>query len=197
MSMMITTPYRTRPIRFLELYEADGWRLKVYGISATRDRPMARLVVAAKGVARQYLPSPAVQVDRYGVGTLIVHEGTAGNWVLLDWWVGENMLQHHVYASRSTNRNGSRTSRPQAWRRASGSSTSSASSGRPGSTRCSPTPIARTSMPTSRGRSPRPTCEGLQFCPRAPSGRALSSAPPRRVGGGTPRASGSPLSRAT
>lgn len=99
MSMMITTPYRTRPIRFLELYEADGWRLKVYGISATRDRPMARLVVAAKGVARQYLPSPAVQVDRYGVGTLIVHEGADGNWVLLDWWVGENMLQHHVYAS--------------------------------------------------------------------------------------------------
>ncbi|HEV2130530.1 MAG TPA: hypothetical protein VGR27_05485 [Longimicrobiaceae bacterium] len=35
--------------------------------------------------------------DRYGVAVLIAHEGREGCFVLLSWWAGENMLQHHVY----------------------------------------------------------------------------------------------------
>ncbi|SDI82664.1 hypothetical protein SAMN04487954_101407 [Billgrantia gudaonensis] len=42
-------------------------------------------------------------LDRYGVVVMIVHEAREGCYVLLDWWTGENMLQHHVYFSRDPN----------------------------------------------------------------------------------------------
>ena len=63
-------------------------------------------------VASERLPTPAVKIgkakddkgvsdDRYGVAILIVHEGREGVFALVSWWVGENMLQHHVYFSSS------------------------------------------------------------------------------------------------
>ncbi|WP_148255318.1 isochorismatase [Aidingimonas lacisalsi] len=110
--------YATRPIRFLELAIIDGWRVKTYGISAQGDTPNATLVQTARELASKALPTPPVQLngsagsddgnepfdslDRYGVAVMIVHEAREGCFVLLDWWTGENMLQHHVYFSRDT-----------------------------------------------------------------------------------------------
>jgi len=111
--------YARRPIRFLELATIDGWRVKTYGISAKGDTPSPTLVQTAKQLAGKALPTPPVRVnrngssddggepldslDRYGVAVLIVHEAREGCFVLLDWWTGENMLQHHVYFSPDTN----------------------------------------------------------------------------------------------
>lgn len=94
----LSGPYRPRPIRFVELWECDGWRVKVYGISARGEQPPTPLIEAAKALARERLPRPAVTDERYGLATLIVHAGADGDYVLVDWWFGENMLQHHVYA---------------------------------------------------------------------------------------------------
>ncbi|MCP1338047.1 hypothetical protein NJR55_00445 [Idiomarina sp. M1R2S28] len=110
--------YATRPIRFLELATIDGWRVKIYGISAQGETPNSTLVQSAIDLASKALPTPPVQLDgsavsddgdvlfdsldRYGVGIMIVHEAREGCFVLLDWWTGENMLQHHVYFSRDT-----------------------------------------------------------------------------------------------
>lgn len=102
------TPYTARPVRFLRLADLGGWRVKVYGISAHRERPDPAFVEAAERLARDRLPSPpvwsavpgagpAVSEDRYGIGILIAHEGREGGFALVSWWVGENMLQHHVY----------------------------------------------------------------------------------------------------
>lgn len=92
-------PYRERPIRFLEVLSCGDWRLKLYSISAKREVCRADLIEAAKGVASRELPSPALTPERYGVGTLIVHEGNDANFVLLDYWAGENMLHHGVFSS--------------------------------------------------------------------------------------------------
>jgi hypothetical protein len=92
--------YRTRPIRFLELWPVDGWRMKVYGISATSDRPRTELVEAAKSVARDRLPAPEGD-GRYGAGFLIAHEGAESTWALVDWWVRGGMLHHHLYGGGS------------------------------------------------------------------------------------------------
>lgn len=92
-------PYVERAVRFLGVWEVDGWRLKMYGISAVSNRPPDALVTEAKRIARDRLPSPPVTNDRYGIGVLIVHEGADGQYVLVDWWTGENMLQHHLYAA--------------------------------------------------------------------------------------------------
>ena len=103
----LAAPYEPRPIRFLHLAAVDGWRLKVYGISARQERPDPAAVQAALRLATERLPRPATTFgdevgadlsgERYGVGVLIVHEGREGLFVLMSWWAGENMLHHHVY----------------------------------------------------------------------------------------------------
>jgi len=93
------TPYETRPIRFLDLLERDGWRLKCYGITVDGEYPEDSLVDAGLDRAVERLPTPATAEDRYGVGIVVVHEGADGNYVLVDWWYGENMLANHVFYS--------------------------------------------------------------------------------------------------
>jgi hypothetical protein len=91
-------PYQTRPIRCQEIWEHDGWRLKVYGISALGDEPPAQLVAAIKFVAASTLPPQAVTDERYGIGFLYAHEfrnGAGG--ASVNWWVNENELHHHQY----------------------------------------------------------------------------------------------------
>lgn len=97
-SIVLKEPYAPRPIRFLELWEPDGWRIKVYGIAYRRERPDPELVEAAKKVARERLSGAAA--DRhYGVGFLGVHQGRGADWVFVDWWADENELHQHVYIS--------------------------------------------------------------------------------------------------
>ena len=94
--------YKLRPIRFLHLGDWDGWHVKVYGISARQEQPDSQLIAAAERLAGERLPRPAVSKGRYGVGILIGHEGRDGNYVLVSWWIEENLLQHHVYFSPAT-----------------------------------------------------------------------------------------------
>lgn len=105
---ILTEAYRPRPVRFLGVTRLDGWRVKTYGITAEAERPPGALVEAAERLAREVLPNPpvwsparneepVVAKDRYGVAILIVHEARDGNFALVSWWVGENMLEHHVH----------------------------------------------------------------------------------------------------
>ena len=96
---MTITPYAPRSIRFLELWRHEGWTVKLYGISAVAQRPSPAIVTAAQMAMAGRLPRPAVSADRYGAAFGIVHEARGGNYVLLDWWVDDNALQHHVYRS--------------------------------------------------------------------------------------------------
>lgn len=97
--MTVITPYKKRPIRFLDLWRDRGWTIKVYGISAKNEYPSSEFVRAAKTVAQNRFPQPATSPDRYGAGIMIIHEGKDANFLLIDWWEGENMLQHHVYSA--------------------------------------------------------------------------------------------------
>lgn len=98
--MAITvSPYETRPIRFLELWQHDNWQLKVYGIAHRRQAPRPELVDAAKSVARKRLATVPDTMEHYGVGFLGVHDGRTANFVFVDWWANENELHHHVYVS--------------------------------------------------------------------------------------------------
>ena len=96
---MTITPYTKRPIRFLEIWQRGGWRLKVYGIAYGRPMPRPELVEAAKAVAQQRLSSVPEPSRHYCVGFLGVHDGRTANFVFVDWWAEENELHHHVYVS--------------------------------------------------------------------------------------------------
>lgn len=99
MTAQVTEPYRTRPVRCLEVWVTDGWRVKVYGIAYRRDRPRPELVEAAKEVAARTLPRPAEADDRYGMGFLGVHDARGCCVVFVSWWADENELQHEVFMS--------------------------------------------------------------------------------------------------
>lgn len=98
--MRLQEPYKTRPIRFIELWQEAAWKLKVYGIAYQRPLPRPELIEAAKRVARPYF-LPANGHTHYGVGFLGVHDGRGANFVFVDYWADENELHHHVYVSPS------------------------------------------------------------------------------------------------
>jgi hypothetical protein len=85
----------------LGLVDLDGgWRFKLYGLHAPERRaPGSEWVSVVRDLARERLEEPGGFPERYGVGFAIVHHGREANFVLVDWWVGENMLENHVYVS--------------------------------------------------------------------------------------------------
>lgn len=95
-------PYERRPIRFVEEWRCEGWRLKVYGITYRREGgPRKELIETAKGLARGKLPRLAMGEGRYGVGFVGVHDGRGANFVFVGWWADENELHYHVWAAPS------------------------------------------------------------------------------------------------
>jgi hypothetical protein len=93
------TPYALRPIRFLELWQPDTWRLKVYGIAYERAAPRAELIDAGKRIAERTLTNLADATDHYSVGFLGIHDGRTSNFVFIDWWAEVNELYHRVFVS--------------------------------------------------------------------------------------------------
>ncbi|MBB6452521.1 hypothetical protein HNQ94_000966 [Salirhabdus euzebyi] len=91
--------YKKRPIRFLELWEKEGWTMKLYGISYKSEYPRKELISKAKELASKTLPSPAVTDNRYGVGFIGIHDGLGASFIFIDWWSDENELNHHVYVA--------------------------------------------------------------------------------------------------
>lgn len=99
--IIVTEPYRPRPIRFLELWQPGNWRLKVYGIADGRSIPRPELNEAAKRVAHERLAASADTTNHYSVGYLGIHDSRTTNFVFVDWWADVNELHHHVYVSPS------------------------------------------------------------------------------------------------
>ena len=91
--------YKKRAIKFLEQTDFDGWRIKIYSITADSQNLPTYLITEGKNVVLTHLPQPAVTEQRYGVGFLIIHQGTMANWFLLNWWGNEDIIHHQVFSS--------------------------------------------------------------------------------------------------
>jgi hypothetical protein len=91
-AMTRTGAYQPRDVGFLKLHETAGWRLKFYGITVEGGPPRPELVTVAEALAPSVLPSPAVHsggddphdVDRYGVGFVILHDAKDYAFALFD-----------------------------------------------------------------------------------------------------------------
>lgn len=100
MTVEAFTRYETRPIRHLETWTHEGWRAKVYGISAAPGGPDPALVDAIKRIAAASLPTPAVGEGRHGIAFLYAHQGRdGGGYASVNWWANENELYHFQYES--------------------------------------------------------------------------------------------------
>jgi len=93
-------PYVQRDIQFLELWQHDSWRMKLYGIAYhKRSQPDAELIASAKRLAQERLEESGDPFDNYGVGFIIIHCARVSNFVLIDWWCDENVLCSHLYGA--------------------------------------------------------------------------------------------------
>ena len=91
--------YNKRKVHFINQASHNDWRIKVYGISVS-DAPLAEeLVCNAINNLLPSLPKTAITDQRYGVGFLIIHQGTMRNWFLLDWWESEDIMHHLLFSS--------------------------------------------------------------------------------------------------
>lgn len=87
--------YRSRPVQLLGIERTAGWRIKVYGIAATAERPRQQLIDAARKVAAATLPAPDAD-GAHGVGFVVVHDARPACFVLVNWWVrGYDLFQRY------------------------------------------------------------------------------------------------------
>jgi hypothetical protein len=92
------TKYQSRPIRFLEIYVHNDWKIKVYSISVRREIISNEDLEQAKEKLDPWLEkAKQTNLPIYNMATLIIHEGREGVFAILNWWLDENMLQNHVY----------------------------------------------------------------------------------------------------
>lgn len=105
--MTISSPYKSRAIRFLEIHEQDGWKIKIYSISAKSLTVNTKYVETAKQQLSQWLSKHNIYaLATYNVATLILHEGKEGCFAIVNWWTDENMLQHYVFFASNENETG-------------------------------------------------------------------------------------------
>lgn len=100
--MHFKEPYRPRRIAFLELFEAESWRLKVYSIRYGDKDLEPALVDAAKTAALRFLPRPAVTPDHYSLGFVSVHQGKSYDFVTVAYWCYDTELRQQTYARPSS-----------------------------------------------------------------------------------------------
>jgi hypothetical protein len=90
--------YQTRPIRFLEIYDCEGWQVKIYSISTKSEFVSDEQLGLAKGQLPNWLQkSNTTALETYRIATFIVHEAKEGCFAVLSWWIDENMLQLFAY----------------------------------------------------------------------------------------------------
>lgn len=95
---VIQKNYKTRPVRFMELYQHGDWMVKIYSISVKHEVVDHHWIEQAKHSLETWLKqADSYQLDTYKTATLILHEGKEGCFAILCWWIDENMLQLFVY----------------------------------------------------------------------------------------------------
>lgn len=92
-------PYSKRAVTFVKQVNVNGWRIKVYTLSAKQTALSEEIISNGVSSVLSALPQPSLSEDRYGVGFLIIHQGLMRNWFLLDWWEQEDILHHKLFSS--------------------------------------------------------------------------------------------------
>jgi hypothetical protein len=97
--------YTERVVRFLGVWDINGWKLKVYAISAKRtladaEVVSAKIIQAGHDIAAEVFTHQP-EANSYGLGYVIFHEGIFATWLLLDWWADEIQLRHQLFKANA------------------------------------------------------------------------------------------------
>ena len=92
--------YKTRKIAFKELLVVDEWKVKVYTISKSGDFNHSEFYQKVKDKLSEWFKMENSFDSRSDkVAFIILHSGTEGIFTLVNWWVGKNMLNTHIFIS--------------------------------------------------------------------------------------------------
>ncbi len=94
-------PYVPRTLQFVDLYEAQGWKLKIYSILHPDKTLNPQLIEVAKETALTFLPD-ATEPGHYGVGFVSVHQGKSYDFVTVGYWTYSTELRHQSYMKASS-----------------------------------------------------------------------------------------------
>jgi hypothetical protein len=94
-------PYVPRTIQFVELYDQQGWKLKVYSILHPDKTLNPQLIETAKKTALEFLPETS-EPGHYSAGFISVHQGKSYDFVTVGYWTYSTELRHQSYMKAST-----------------------------------------------------------------------------------------------
>ncbi|ETX15739.1 hypothetical protein OCH239_11180 [Roseivivax halodurans JCM 10272] len=97
---MTTLPptYAPRPLRTLASWQVGALAVKVYHIGAAA--PSEDLLQAARNEAARMDQAAMTEADAHGLGFVVIHEGEAGTWLLMDWWAHGDILCQRLSLAR-------------------------------------------------------------------------------------------------
>ncbi|HNR20997.1 MAG TPA: hypothetical protein PKN75_11845 [Bacteroidia bacterium] len=94
--------FEPRPIRFIELFECDNWKIKCYSISFDSSPVNDTIIHAVKSdLSKWLLESQAYSLPTYKIATLIIHKWSGGHFAVINWWIDKNMMQLFVYLAEN------------------------------------------------------------------------------------------------
>lgn len=98
-NMEIKNGYQPRHVRRLMVHKYFDWQIKIYTILMENDEIETKVLdVILANVPQLLAKHNKHKVNHYNLATMIVHKGIDACFVIINWWVNDNMLQHHVYA---------------------------------------------------------------------------------------------------
>ena len=90
--------YSFRKIIFKEIIEINNWKIKVYTITKQTEFNHTEFYNQVKNEISGWLKMKnSFNSDNDKIGFLIVHVATEGIFSIINWWVGKNMLNTHIY----------------------------------------------------------------------------------------------------
>lgn len=96
-SIAIQERYKPRRIMFIDLWEFADWRVKVYAILYEgRSAAGPEMWEAIRSIVEACL-SQVHPPEHYGIGYVIVHLARGADFVAVDWWTEENIVQQRLF----------------------------------------------------------------------------------------------------
>lgn len=90
--------HQPRTINFVEVVTIGQWKIKVYTISKQDEFNDPEFYKNALAELPNWLDKKnSFDANHDNTGFLILHSGTEGFFSLVNWWVGENMLNTHIF----------------------------------------------------------------------------------------------------
>ncbi|MEO8512683.1 MAG: hypothetical protein ABI543_03925 [Ignavibacteria bacterium] len=98
--ILISEKYESRPVKFTGLWEENGWKFKIYAITHKKNTIAdEKTLNIAKVFAKKCTSRFRELAPAYGLGYIILHKGMNCNFIVVCFWVGENMIRTHSMIS--------------------------------------------------------------------------------------------------